>query len=326
MSRPLRIQYSGAWYHVMNRGRRREAIFPKKEDYIAFVEVLKESVSLWNIKISAYCLMPNHYHLLLQTPEGNLSRCMRHINGVYTQRYNRRNRHDGQLFRGRYKSILLDSDNYLTVLVRYIHRNPLRAKMVNRLEDYAWSSHNGYLSKSSKWHWLNKEAFFQSLTDDKSKRLREYKEFIDEEDSKEVVTIFSKRKAPSVLGTEEFVNWVKEKYSALSFKEEIPESKALIPDKEKIRFTVCKAYKVDIASLYGIRRGIINKPRNVAIYLTRCLRRDSLKEIGKEFKVPNYSSVSSIIESMKANLAGNKKLRKQVDKIKRDLQLSHKQT
>ncbi len=317
MSRSLRIQYPGAWYHVMNRGRRREVIFPAKEDYLAFIEVLKETVSLWNIKIAAYCLMPNHYHLLLQTPEGNLSRCMRHINGVYTQRYNRRNRHDGQLFRGRYKSILLDSDNYLTVLVRYIHRNPLRAGMVTRLEDYAWSSHNGYLSKSSKWNWLNKEAFFQLLTHDKSKRLREYREFIDEEDSEEIISIFSKKKALSVLGTDKFGNWVKEKYSAFLFKEEIPESKVLIPDKGKIKIAVCKAYQVDIASLYGIRRGVANEPRNIAIYLTRFLRHDSLKDIGKEFKIPNYSSVSSIVESMKANLASNKKLRKQVDKIKR---------
>jgi REP element-mobilizing transposase RayT len=322
MSRPLRIQYPGAWYHVMNRGRRREVIFPAKEDYLAFVEVLKETVSLWNIKIAAYCLMPNHYHLLLQTPEGNLSRCMRHINGVYTQRYNRRNRYDGQLFRGRYKSILLDSDNYLTVLVRYIHRNPLRARMVTRLEDYAWSSHNGYLSKSSKWNWINKEAFFQLLTHDKTKRLREYREFIDEEDSEEIVSIFSKKKTLSVLGTEKFGNWVKGKYSALSFKEEIPESKILIPSKKKIKLAICREYKVDIASLYGIKRGIINEPRNVAVYLTRFLRRDSLKEIGKEFKVPNYSSISSIIESMKANLAGNKKLKNQVDKIKSNLQLS----
>ena len=110
------------------------------------------------------------------------------------------------------------------------------------------------------------------------------------------------------------------------FKEEIPESKVLIPSREKIKLAICREYKVDIASLYGIRRGIINESRNVAVYLTRFLRRDSLKEIGKEFKVPNYSSVSSIIESMKANLASNKKLRKRVDEIKRNLQLSHKQT
>ncbi len=316
MTRPLRIQYPGAWYHIMNRGRRREDIFSTNQDYIAFIEVLKEAVSLWNINIVAYCLMSNHYHLLLHTPEGNLSRCMRHINGVYTQRYNRAKRHDGQLFRGRYKSILLDSDNYLTVLVRYIHRNPLRAGMVGRLEDYAWSSHNGYLSKSSKWDWIDKEAFFELLTNVKSKRLKEYREFVGEEDSNDIVGVFSKMKTPSILGAEKFINWVKEKYSKDLFEEEIPETKLLVPSKKKIKDSVCQLYSVDIRSLYGIHRGVTNEARNVAIYLTRLLRRDSLKEIGKEFKVSNYSSVSSIIEKMKVDLVSNKKLRKQVDKVR----------
>ncbi len=316
MTRPLRIQYPGAWYHIMNRGRRREDIFSTNQDYIAFIEVLKETVSLWNTNIVAYCLMPNHYHLLIHTPEGNLSRCMRHINGVYTQRYNRAKRHDGQLFRGRYKSILLDSDNYLTVLVRYIHRNPLRAGMVGRLEDYAWSSHNGYLSKSSKWDWIDKEAFFELLTNVKSKRLKEYKEFVGEEDSNDIVGVFSKMKTPSILGAEKFINWVKEKYSKDLFEEEIPEIKLLVPSKKKIKDSVCQLYSVDIRSLYGIHRGVTNEARNVAIYLTRLLRRDSLKEIGKEFKVSNYSSVSSIIEKMKVDLVSNKKLKKQVDKVR----------
>jgi len=86
MSRPLRLLYPGAWYHVMNRGRNREVTFSSSEDYLSFVELLKESTSLWGIRVSAYCLMPNHYHLLLQTKESNLDRCMRHINGIYTQR------------------------------------------------------------------------------------------------------------------------------------------------------------------------------------------------------------------------------------------------
>jgi putative transposase len=100
MSRPLRIEYPGAWYHVMNRGRQREKIFASSEDYEIFIVVLREAVEMWNLKVAAYCLMSSHYHLLLHTPDGNISRCMRHINGVYTQRYNRRHKKDGQLFRG----------------------------------------------------------------------------------------------------------------------------------------------------------------------------------------------------------------------------------
>ena len=100
MSRPLRIEYPGAWYHVMNHGRRSESIFSDRKDYQAFIDLLIEINEMWNVNIAAYCLMTNHCHMLLQTPEGNISRCMRHLNGVYTQGYNRRHKLDGQLFRG----------------------------------------------------------------------------------------------------------------------------------------------------------------------------------------------------------------------------------
>jgi putative transposase len=117
MVRPLRIEYPGAWYHVMNRGRRGEKIFLEERDYKTFLELLMVSMELWNLRIAAYCQMPNHYHLLVQTPDANLSRCMRHIDGVYTQRFNRLHQCDGQLFRGRSKAILVDADSYLLQLV-----------------------------------------------------------------------------------------------------------------------------------------------------------------------------------------------------------------
>ncbi len=125
----------------MNRGRRGEAIFTGKDDYSAFIDLLQELVEDYNVKIAGYCLMTNHYHLLLQTPDANISRSMRHLSGVYTQRFNRIHHCDGQLFRGRYKSILVDADSYLLELVRYIHRNPLEAGIVENLNRYTWSSH-----------------------------------------------------------------------------------------------------------------------------------------------------------------------------------------
>jgi putative transposase len=156
MSRPLRIEYAGAWYHVMNRGRRLENVFEDRQDYRIFVDILKDASEMWHVKIAAYCLMPSHYHMLLQTPQGNIARAMRHVDGVYTQRYNKKHGQDGQLFRGRYKSILVNGDGYLLQIVRYIHRNPVKAGLVNALKDYAWSSHKGYLSVSKKWDWLYK--------------------------------------------------------------------------------------------------------------------------------------------------------------------------
>jgi putative transposase len=101
----------------MNRGRRGDQVFEAKDDYKEFIDVLHEAIELFALRISAFCLMPNHYHLLVQTPDGNLSRCMRHINGVYTQRFNSAHSLDGPLFRGRYKAIIVGEDNYLLQLV-----------------------------------------------------------------------------------------------------------------------------------------------------------------------------------------------------------------
>ncbi|MCP3923850.1 MAG: transposase, partial [Desulfobacterales bacterium] len=164
MTRPLRIEYPGAWYHVMNRGRRSDDIFVDKKDYQSFVNLLKESIEMWNINISAFCLMGNHYHILFQTPKGNLSRVMRHINSIYTQRFNQRHGLDGSLFRGRYKSILVHHDSYLLELARYIHQNPVKAGMVGEMKEYSWSSYKGYLSYSKSWEWLKKDTVFSMIT------------------------------------------------------------------------------------------------------------------------------------------------------------------
>jgi REP element-mobilizing transposase RayT len=148
----------------MNRGRRGENVFQAKEDYWSFIELLEELNEIFNAKVAAYCLMSNHYHLLVKTPDANLARSMRHLNGVYTQRYNRRHGFDGQLFRGRYKSILVESDSYALELVRYIHRNPLEAGLVENLQKYQWSTHRIYLSSADKWKWLHKDYMLSATT------------------------------------------------------------------------------------------------------------------------------------------------------------------
>ncbi len=139
MSRPLRIDYPGAWHHVMNRARRGSELYHDDEDYKVFLSLIQETSAIFHMNVSAYCLMPTHYHLLIQAEEGNLSRCMRHLNGVYTQKYNSRHNCDGAFFKGRYKSVLVQEDSYLLQLVRYIHRNPLKAGLTTTLNDYMWS-------------------------------------------------------------------------------------------------------------------------------------------------------------------------------------------
>ncbi len=156
MPRPLRIEYDHAFYHVMNRGKGRQDIFHDGRYFQAFLDTVAEAQQRFNAVIHCYCLMSNHYHILIETPLGNLGRIMRHINGVYTQRYNRLKRTDGPLFRGRYKAILVDADSYLLQLSRYIHRNPIESKklLVEKLEQWPWSSYPAYTRKVDVPHWL----------------------------------------------------------------------------------------------------------------------------------------------------------------------------
>jgi len=138
---------------------------------------------------------------------------MRHLNGVYTQKYNVVHGSDGTLFRGRYKSILVDADSYVLQLVRYIHRNPLKAGLVKRLDQYVWSSHKGYLSKAKKWNWLYKDFVLQMLTDQISSQIRIYKQFMAQQQDEDFIRVFERKRQPSMFGSKEFITWVKDRFS-----------------------------------------------------------------------------------------------------------------
>ena len=280
---------------------------------------VKESAELFNIKIAAYCLMPNHYHLLLHTPDGKLSRCMRQINGIYAQRFNRAHRYDGQLFRGRYKSILVEADSYLLELLRYIHKNPLRAGLSDDFNDYEWSSHHGYLSDAKRWDWLYKEFPLSLFTKDLKDSRREYRKFMVEDEGEKISQIFQKKKLPSILGKEDFVYWVKNRFFERKVHIEVPDSKLLAPDKERIQELVCRTYGIRKGELVKSKRGTCNEPRNVAIYLTRMIRSDGLIDICKDCNLKKYSSASSIVENVKKKLLKDRKFRNRVNELSREL-------
>jgi putative transposase len=325
MTRPLRILYPNAWYHVMNRGRRGEQVFETKADYERFVDILLEATELFALRVSAYCLMPNHYHLLVQTPDANLSRCMRHINGVYTQRYNREHLQDGQLFRGRYKAILVAEDRYLLQLVRYIHRNPVRAAMVDNVEDYAWSSHKGYLSIANRWNWLHKQVILSMLTKEPAQRQKRYRAFMGKEENETVLRILSLKKLPSILGDKQFINTLKARFFEKKRHVEVPESKRLAPSIDQIKSAICQYYAIDAEQLYQTKRANFNEARAMGLYLSRHLRGDSLKRIGEHFEIDSYSTVSSIIERFKARLHSDRSLARRIDQV-RQVIMSQEQT
>lgn len=310
----------------MNRGRRFEDVFEDGGDYRIFVDILKDASEMWHVKIAAYCLMPNHYHMLLQTPGGNVARAMRHINGVYTQRYNKKHGQDGPLFRGRYKSILVNGDSYLLQIVRYIHRNPLKAGLVDALRDYEWSSHKGYLSVSRKWAWLYKDFIYGALSNNKKEWIRRYRQFVSMEDDDETTHVFEGKKWPSVWGPDGFLDWIKGRYYESKADDEVPQSRTLDPGREEILGAVCEYYAVDKDALYRTKRGTTNEPRNVSIYLIRRFRRDTLKEIGRQFKIEKYGSVSSIIERVKRQMQEDDGFRKRIDELSSTVTKSQRQT
>ncbi len=201
MPRPPRLQYPGAMHHVMNRGANHQCTFRDPTDNAQFMSLIERAVAKTRIEVHAYCLMGNHFHLLVRTPEPNLDIAMQAVLGVYTRNFNDRHGRDGALFRGRYKSILVDSDNYLLALSRYIHRNP--AGLAEHLSEYAWSSYGAFLGHQIAPSWLTID-----LTLRQAGGLDAYQRFIEGPSGSaeaEVEMMVERARLPSVIGSKAFV-------------------------------------------------------------------------------------------------------------------------
>ena len=218
MARPLRIQYPGAMYHVTCRGNERKEIFRCDQDRKEFLDLLAQSVNIYNIKIYSYVLMNNHFHLLVETPLGNLGEFMRHFNIIYTSYFNRKHRRSGHLYQGRYKSILVDKNEYLSVLSRYIHLNPVRTKRmtggtkeerVSYLLNYQWSSLPGYLKDKKREGFIDYGTVLSEYGGDNPKGRESYKKRI-LNDITSGLDVKDKIIGQSVLGSDEFISWIKE--------------------------------------------------------------------------------------------------------------------
>ncbi len=178
MARPLRLEFAGALYHVTSRGDRQEDIFLCDEDRQDWLDVLETVCDRFNWVVHAFCQMTNHYHLLLETVDGNLSKGMRQLNGLYTQRFNRRHRMVGHLFQGRYKAILVQKEAYLLELTRYVVLNPLRAHMVNDLNDWRWSSYPIVMEQAAIPQWLDADWLLGQFGTGRSLARQHYREFV----------------------------------------------------------------------------------------------------------------------------------------------------
>lgn len=180
MARQLRIEYPGAVYHVTSRGNGRCSIYSDNDDRESFLEILHLVVERYRWLCHAYCLMGNHYHLMIETPEGNLSKGMRHLNGVYTQCYNRRHGLVGHLFQGRFKAILVEKDSYLLQLCRYIVQNPVAAHLTKTAKEWSWSSYLATAGLVIVPQFLTVNWVLQQFAEKKGEAQARYRSFVNE--------------------------------------------------------------------------------------------------------------------------------------------------
>lgn len=214
MTRPLRLEFEGALYHVTSRGDRREPIFEDDEDRRIWLALLGEALDRFDGTAYAYCLMGNHYHAVLQTHRPNLSRLMRHLNGVYTQRYNQRHSKVGHLFQGRFKAVLVDQDSYFLEVCRYVDLNPVRAKMVRKPQDWRWGSYLAHTGREMPPAWLDSGALHRRLAPRKPREegAARYAEFVAQ--GKGVKLWDEALKGQIYLGNEAFVKRMQARISA----------------------------------------------------------------------------------------------------------------
>lgn len=203
MSRPLRLELAGGLYHVTSRGDGREDIYLSDVDRQAWLDVFGQVSRRFNWVCHAWCQMTNHYHILIETPEANLAQGMRQLNGVYTQRFNRAHSRVGHVFQGRYKAILVERDSYLLELARYVVLNPLRARMVTRLENWPWSSYLATCGQAPAPEWLQTDWILAQFGRQRAAAIRTYFEFVHE--GARLPGVWTQLQGQIYLGSESFI-------------------------------------------------------------------------------------------------------------------------
>lgn len=326
MARPLRIQYPGAVYHITCRGNERKEIFKDDSDRETFLKILTQSAKTYNIKIFSYILMENHFHLLIETSLGNLGEFMRHFNITYTSRYNRRHERVGHLYQGRYKSILVDKETYLSILSRYVHLNPVRTKAMEKktdkekvqyLKGYKWSSLPGYISKSEKEGFIDYAMVLEEYGGDSDRGRAAYKRRIFSDTGREF-DIKEKIIGQSILGGDKFIGWVKDNFLQKKKDRECPSLKEIqkYKAKEEIIEAIVKETGQDIEAIKAEK----GSTRQILMDLLYRIGGLTGVEIGRMMGV-DYSTVSQGRKRLREKLPKDKKLRQMLSRIEARLSI-----
>ena len=316
MTRPLRIVYPDAVYHITNRGINRQPIFFEEGDYLRFLDCLGQIHKRMKVIIHAFCLMPNHYHLEITTPKENISRSIQWLNQSYAGYVNIRHQRSGHLFQGRFKSVVIEAESHLVALTRYIHQNPVRAGLVKSPLEYKWSSYRAYLG-IDQIEWLNTKTTLEQFGRTLEEKRKNYQEFvaekIEENPLKEMVY-------GAILGSEKFIEKIQRKLRAK------PEDRE-ISNLNSARRTMSIEYIVNkISQKAGIKieelklkGGKRNYLRDMAIYLCYMNCNQTNREIGNYFGGIDPAAVSAVIRKTNNKLLSDRRLERQIKLLKKEL-------
>ncbi len=318
MTRPLRVEYSGAIYHIINRGNAGENLFRGIKDREKFLKYFEKAVDRFSLKIHTYCLMTNHYHFLVETLQPNLSKAFQWINVSYAAYFNRKYRRKGHLFQGRFKSILVDADEYLKQLSRYIHLNPVRAKLVEHPADYPWSSYPVYIGKAKSPGWLQTGWLLSQFGKKKKEAGKNYKNFVEKVDITKLENPEKELRGGFILGTPDFVNWVKETFlSNRSDEKEIPQLRQLKPmiKTESIVEAVCREFDCNRELI--LKKGRKNNlARDLAIYLARELTGETGKSLGEYFGNISGAAITGRCNYLSSQIKQNRRRKAQAKRLR----------
>jgi REP element-mobilizing transposase RayT len=311
MARPLRIQYPGAVYHVTSRGNERKAIFKSRRDRERFIEYLQSATERYGAAIYCYCLMDNHYHLLMETPEGNLSQIMQHINGSYTTYFNVKRKRAGHLFQGRYNAILVEADSYALELSRYIHLNPVRAGTATHPEEHSWSSYVHYIDGRNQPNWLQTSPILDYLGPNKADTQRRYQEFVQDKLGDSYPSPLKMATGGAILGREAFVEKVQREHLDKTTKDRnLPALRALTRNRPMDQIIGLVEEHIEDKEM----------ARKISIHLCHCFSGEKLRHIGEFFGL-SESGVTHASRRMADEAEKSKNLGQRLREIKEKLGL-----
>ncbi|HYF05517.1 MAG TPA: transposase [Patescibacteria group bacterium] len=297
MSRPLRIEYPGAFYHVMNRGLERRDIFKSPADFQYFLELLTSQFMKYGLIVHAYCLMSNHYHLFIETPLGHISKIMRAVDGHYTQKFNKCYKRNGPLFQGRYKALLVDKDSYSLELSRYIHLNPVKAGMTKTPQEYPYSSYSSFLSNTHPYLFLNTSWILSQFHTKTNQAKKHFTDFT-LQGLTDTWSPDSQSFKNTILGSPGFISQIQDRFLNHKHDREIPELKQ--SQRQRTQEDVVK-YLVNVNLAEHTKQKLL-------VYLLKTKTHYSLKDIAL-ISNKNIHAVSKSVSRFEQEIKQSKLLR-----------------